>query len=175
MTLTAEERHQVRQARRRDDAFDRVVNLDLREELDPTRAAWLRRRHVVVDWLRELVHIQESLRYQLGERRRLLQAQPYHPCQNGGRTSPEWEEVRREHDMWCARIARLERAVADRILEAKNLCAYYGLTYDNAEWTLILAKLDELLKTGEVDSARRLVTTALRYAADRGADQGAEP
>lgn len=172
--LSPANRHAIRAERRRDDEFSRVVNLDLREQLDRRRADWLRSRPIIMDWVRELQASRESIRFQIGERRRLLTASPYHPRNQGkdnGRPLPEFLNQKQEYEEWYARVLRLERAIAERLAEAKTLLANYGMTMDAAEWTLILVTLAELLEQGDADSAKRLVEKALRVAHNDGLER----
>lgn len=160
------EKHVARVVRRLGDPFGRVVNLDLREELDSDRAAWLRRKDVVVDWARELHSIAESLNLQIAARRALLSKSPYHPsrhCWGKGPPPPEYLAEKKDFDEWYGRVMRLKRAVDERISEARTLVAYYGLAPDPGMWTFILLRLEGLLRAGDIEAARRVVDVALSH------------
>lgn len=159
--LTSSERHALRAERRSHDEFHAVVNLDLRDGLDPDRAAWLRRQEIVTYWLRELLGIRDSIETQTSERRCALAKSPNHPMFNGGHASRAYLYEKASFDRWHAKSSRLLRATKDRITECRTLIDHYGLIPDPTDYTVTLARLDAILAAGRVEDARHLIASHL--------------
>jgi hypothetical protein len=135
------------------DQFSRLVESDVRNKAAAADAQWLRRTDNLVNWLRELTFVRNSVQNSLNFLTNEKREHPLNPANAGG-NSDEWKEISDSIKSRRTRAIKFLSYVENRIKEASFLIAESDVVeFDDIEVLVRLQKVENLLINGDAEAA----------------------
>jgi hypothetical protein len=117
-----------------DEAFDAIVNADIREVIEETSADALRQPESLQRWHDTLLNMKRNLEYQFATNR-AERASKYAECRQIAEGDGKWADYLAANERWRTGAMKFYRGVERRLTEAKRLLH----EFERSRYTLSVA------------------------------------